>query len=97
MIVRESLVGYGISTGTSPELAQGDRRTYPGLTAQETILLQALIELREAAAPALAQRIGLPDGPSLHAALDRLVSLRYALRRDDAAGVRYWPVAQAMG
>ena len=98
MIVRESLVDYGgIGTGTSAALAEGRRPIYPGLTEQETVVLQALIELREAPAQALAQRIGLPEGPILTAALDRLVSLNYATKRGKATGAIYRPVAQAMG
>ncbi|NNJ09573.1 AAA family ATPase [Chloroflexales bacterium ZM16-3] len=101
MIVRESLMGYGISTGTgsspSSERVEDERRIYPGLTAQELIVLHGLIALQGTSAQPLAQRIGLPEGPILTAALDRLISLRYAIRRDEADGAIYWPVAQAMG
>jgi circadian clock protein KaiC len=98
MIVREALVDYsGIGSGTSAALTEGRRPIYPGLTEQETVVLQALIELRDAPAQALAQRIGLPEGPILTSALDRLVSLNYAIKRDEAEGAIYRPVAQAMG
>ena len=91
MIMREALVDQG-SAGVR---AAGQPPSYPGLTAQETVVLQALIELRAGPAVALAQRIGLPDGPLLTAALDRLVSLTYATKRDNAEGAIYAPVAQA--
>jgi circadian clock protein KaiC len=98
MIVRESLLDFGgIDTGTSAALAGGRRPIYPGLSESETVVLLALIELREAPAQALARRIGLPEGPILTSALDRLVSLNYATRRDDATGAIYRPVAQALG
>jgi circadian clock protein KaiC len=98
MIVRESLVDYAsIGSGASQALAEGKRPSYPGLTEQETVVLQALIELREAPAHAVAQRIGLPEGPTLTSALDRLLSLNYATKRDKASGASYRPVAQTMG
>ena len=61
------------------------------------VVLQALIEMREAPPQALAQRIGLPEGPILTSALDRLVSLNYAIKRDEAEGAIYRPVAKAIG
>lgn len=54
------------------------------------------IELREAPALALARRSGLPEGPILTAALERLISLTYATKRDDATGAIYRSVAQAL-
>jgi circadian clock protein KaiC len=98
MIVREMLLDYGDSGGSMPLApAEGKRPSYPGLTEQELVVLQALIELREASTQRLARRIGLPDGPILTAALDRLVSLNYATRQNEAAGAIYRPVAQAFG
>jgi circadian clock protein KaiC len=97
MVVRESLAGYrGIGDGETAALSQSRRLSYHGLTEQETIVLQALIELRNAPALALAQRTGIPEGPTLTSALDRLVSLNYATRRNGATGTSYWPVAQAI-
>jgi len=96
MIVRESLVDYG-SSGSAEALAESRRPIYPGLTEQETVVLQTLIELREAPAKVLARRIGLPEGPILTSALDRLLSLHYATKRDEASGAIYRPVAQAIG
>jgi circadian clock protein KaiC len=91
LVVRESLQDSH-STGTA-ELREGSR--YPGLTDQETMLLQALVELRAARVPVLAWRSGLPEGPILAAALQRLVSLNYAILVNDADGISYQPVAQA--
>jgi circadian clock protein KaiC len=98
MIVRESLLDYGDSGGSTPLApAEGRRPSYPGLTEQEIVVLKALIALRTAPAQALGQRIGLPAGPILTAALDRLVSLNYATRQHEAAGAIYRPVAQVIG
>jgi hypothetical protein len=74
MIVREMLLDYGDSGGNMPLApAEGKRPSYPGLTEQEVVVLKALIALQKAPAQALGQRVGLPDGPILTAALDRLV------------------------
>jgi hypothetical protein len=59
-------------------------------------VLQALIELREALAEVLARRAGLPEGPTLTSALDRLVSLGYAIRLDEGSDTSYRPVAQSL-
>ena len=98
LIVRESLDDYrGVGLGTA-EVREGTRRpVYPGLTEEETVVLQALIELREAPAEVLARRTGLPEGPSLASALERLVSLTYAIRLDEGTGTSYRPVAQSLG
>ncbi|MEP7191034.1 MAG: ATPase domain-containing protein, partial [Roseiflexaceae bacterium] len=97
MIVREALVDDSdLGAGTSAALVGGKLPAYPGLTEQEMVVLHALIELREAPAQALARRIGLPKGPILTSALDRLVSLNYATKRDRATGAIYRPVAQAI-
>jgi len=97
MIVRESLDAYDAGGVDTAKLREASRRpTYPGLTAEETMLLQALIELREAPAELLARRAGLPVGPQLTAALDRLVSLAYAAKLDEATRT-YRPVAQVLG
>jgi circadian clock protein KaiC len=96
MIVRDTLLGADLLVEAGEMRSTSGRPSYPGLTAQETVVLQALIELRAASPQVLAQRIGLPEGPILHAALDRLISLSYVIRQDAASGGRYWPVAQAM-
>ncbi len=70
----------------------------PGLTAREAIVLAALLELGEAATPALARRTGLAEA-ELVAALDRLVGLGLAVRvgGTGAHGVLFRPVAQTSG
>jgi circadian clock protein KaiC len=96
MIVRESLMNDGSGTSTTVARTAGLQAIPRGLTAQETMVLQALIELGEAPSSAVAQRIGLPDGPTLIDALDRLVSLGYGSQRDEATGAIYRAVAQAL-
>lgn len=97
MIIREVLIDdSSIGTGTAAALTESQRPSYPGLTEQEFVVLHALIELREASALALARRIGLPEGPILAAALERLISLNYATRRGKAASVSYRAIAQVM-
>ncbi|CAA9581096.1 MAG: hypothetical protein AVDCRST_MAG88-3339, partial [uncultured Thermomicrobiales bacterium] len=56
---------------------------------------RALLELGEAPAVALAQRTGLPEA-DLDAALDRLVDLAYASRRDAEPGAVYRPEARGV-
>ncbi len=67
--------------------------TYPGLTAQEMLILQALLELQEAAESALARRSGVSEA-HVTAALDRLVRLGYAQQSDEAEGL-YRPIARS--
>jgi circadian clock protein KaiC len=96
MIVRESLMGdSGTNTGTVIAPMASRHALYSGLTKQETVVLQALIELHEASIQSLARRIGLPEGSILTTALDRLIDLNYATMRNDTTGPIYWPVAQA--
>jgi circadian clock protein KaiC len=96
MIVRESLMGDSENnTGTVVMPMASKRVLYSGLTKQETVVLQALIELHEASVQGIARRIGLPEGSVLTTALDRLISLNYATMRHDTTGPIYWPVAQA--
>ncbi len=97
LVVRGSLQDYrGIGTGIA-ELRDGARPpSYPGLTEQELVVLQALIELGPAPAEALARRTGLPEGASLIVMLDRLVSLSLAVTRTEGGRTVYQPVAQAL-
>ena len=65
-----------------------------GLTAQEEIILQALIEGGEDSADMLVARTGIGDITVVQTALDRLVSLNYVVRMDSAGTPRYRAVAQ---
>jgi hypothetical protein len=96
-VIVRALLGDEQQRGASvPEVRTGSRHGPPtGLTEQEAAVLVALIALGEASSTVVAQRSGVPDGPILAAALDRLVALRYAVQRTDADGVTYRPVAQA--
>lgn len=97
MVVRNTVeMQPSTGLGQVPARERTSRSLYPGLTEAETVLLQALIALGEAPSEVLAQRVGLPDGPILQAALDRLVNLSYVVRLPDKAGTLYQPVAQAM-
>ncbi len=53
---------------------------YPGLTASEIIVLQALIQLVEGTAADLSRQTGLPAETLLATALDRLITLNYAVK-----------------
>jgi len=55
---------------------------YPGLTERETLVPRALRDLEHAPAEALARRSGVAEA-DLSAALDRLVGLGYAERREE--------------
>ncbi len=95
LVVRQSLRdarGTGVGTAT---LGPGAARpTYPGLTDGEATVLGALLDLGETTAAAVARRVGLAE-PELDAALDRLVGLGYAERREDG-GIIYRPVARSL-
>ena len=58
MVIRQSLQDYtSIGTGT-PERREGAAApSHPGLTEQETVVLQALVELGEASAAAVASAL----------------------------------------
>jgi hypothetical protein len=96
-VVVRALLGDERQRGAElPDVRTGSRHLPPtGLTEQEAAVLAALIALGEASSTLVAQRSGVPDGPPLHAALDRLVALAYAVHRTDADSVTYRPVAQA--
>ncbi len=93
LIMRQSLrdsQGTGLPTATLRPGAGWP--TYPGLTAQETLVLQALLERREAPAAELARRSGVSEA-GVTAALDRLVHLHYI--QQDGDGSVYRPVARS--
>jgi circadian clock protein KaiC len=75
--------------------AAARRTAYAGLTEAETVVLQALIELGEAPAERLAERVGLREGPDLTATLQRLIGLGYAVQLDARSPLRFRPVAQS--
>ncbi|MBA3468347.1 MAG: AAA family ATPase [Herpetosiphonaceae bacterium] len=96
MIVRDNrvlqpgteLAGGGIPRGTAALL-------YPGLTAAETIVLQALIQLPDVTTDELSDRTGLAADTLISTALDRLISLNYAVRLEHGSDpARYRAVTQ---
>ncbi|HEY8743855.1 MAG TPA: ATPase domain-containing protein, partial [Chloroflexota bacterium] len=95
MVMRGSLRDYrGVGSGAA-ELREGRQPPpYPGLTDREVIVLQAVLELGEAAVAAVAQRVGL-GVPAVSAALNRLIGLDFALGHEVAAERRYRPVARS--
>ncbi|MBX0328340.1 AAA family ATPase [Oscillochloris sp. ZM17-4] len=95
MVVRAPLAEQR-GQGAAAERAGARSAAYPGLTAEETVVLQALIELGETPADLLARRAGMPEGPGLTAALHRLVGLGYAVRLDTGSDLSYRPVAQSL-
>ena len=67
---------------------------YPGLTARETLVLRTLLDLGQAPAEELARRSGVAQA-DLSAALDRLVGLGLAERREEG-GTVYRPMARPL-
>ncbi|MHB1416492.1 MAG: ATPase domain-containing protein [Chloroflexota bacterium] len=95
IVVGEKLGNYrGIITGV-PQRVEAARPAYPGLTAEEAMVLRALIELREGTAEAVAQATHFRR-PEATAALNRLVALSYAIRVGDGGQAVYRPVEQAL-
>jgi len=93
LIVRQRLRDYqGAGVAVVTPSVEAGWPTYPGLTAQEMLILQALLELQEASEAALARRSGVGRS-DLTAALERLIYLGYAQRGDEAEGL-YRPVAR---
>jgi len=97
LVVGDSLKEYrGLITGV-PELREPEQRlTYPGLTDQETAMLKALDEMREAPVEELARRTG-QERPPVAAALDRLVALNYALKAVEQGKTLYRPATRPLG
>ncbi len=92
----EALTEYrGIITGV-PVPRQARLVVFPGLTDQEAAVLQALVDLREAQAEAVAKATGLRR-PELTRSLDRLVALNYAIKEVEAGKTIYRPVARVLG
>src|ERR671939_33156 len=95
LIVRQSLRdARGTGTVTAELGAGAGWLPYPGLTERETLVLRALRDLRQAPADELARRSGVAQA-DLTAALDRLVSLGYAARREEG-GTVYRPSSHAL-
>ncbi|MDA8218388.1 MAG: AAA family ATPase [Dehalococcoidales bacterium] len=95
IVVGEKLGNYrGIITGV-PQRVEAARPAYPGLTAEEAMVLRALIELREGTAEAVAQATHLPRSEAT-AALNRLVALSYIIRVGDGGQAVFRPVEQAL-
>ncbi|MBA3947342.1 MAG: AAA family ATPase [Herpetosiphonaceae bacterium] len=94
MVLRESVEDYRSSGLGMAEGRSEGRAPYPGLTEQEAVVLDVLVELREAPTEVVAQRGGFAAGPVLTAALERLVSLNYALRLTDDGRTSYRPMTQ---
>jgi circadian clock protein KaiC len=83
---------HAIITGT-PVLRDGAR--HAGLTEREAEALRVLEGLREATAEAVAEGTGLSDD-EVRSALDRLVALNYALRREEAGAAVFRPAARTL-
>ena len=93
--VGESLEDYhAISSGMPNAIPRIPRITYPGLTAREAALLDALVRLGGASEATLAASLGIAQ-PALSEILHRLVTLGYATQEDDAdRGATFRAVAQ---
>src|ERR671936_418231 len=87
LIVRQSLRDARGTGAITAELGAGAGwLPYPGLTERETLVLRALCDLGQAPADELARRSGVAEA-DLTAALDRLVGLGYAVRREEGGTV----------
>lgn len=97
LVLGEALTEYrGIITGVPEQREPARRPIYAGLTDQEIMALQALINLREATVDDLAGATGLRH-PNLTSALDRLVALNYVIRLVEEGRTIYRPVARELG
>ena len=96
MEIGRALSDYeGIITGT-PRLREAVRRpAYPGLSTEETTVLDALIAHGEATVPSVVKATQLRRS-TVTAALDQLVDLTYALRVVAAGRTVYRPVGPAL-
>ena len=95
LIVRQSLRdARGTGTVTAELGAGAGWAPYPGLTARETLVLRTLRDLGQAPAEELARRSGVAEA-DLTVALDRLVGLGYAARREEG-GTVYRPSSRAL-
>jgi circadian clock protein KaiC len=95
VVIRSSFRDYrGVGTGAA-ELRDGVRQPgEPGLTDSETAAFHALIDLGESPLAAVARRIGLGEAET-SAAVARLVSLRYAARRQQQTETVFRPLARS--
>jgi circadian clock protein KaiC len=95
--IGDSLADYaGIMAGAPYLRAVVPPPVYPGLVEPEIAILQTLVALREATAPAVVKTTGLTR-PSVDAALARLLALGYAIRVVDGRRAVYRPVARGPG
>ncbi len=96
IVMGEALGAYrGIITGV-PELRGARLPLYPGLTEEETAVMQALVALKEATADAVAGNTRLPRAV-VDRALARLVALNYAVQVMEAGQTVFRPLARALG
>lgn len=87
IVMRQRLENPGGTGSATATLRQGSGQlaNYSGLTQRETMVLVALLELGEASNEELTRRSGM-EGDELAAALDRLLALKYATRRNRGEG-----------
>ncbi len=96
IVTGERLQAYrGVITGV-PELRGARALLYPGLTPEETAVLQALIAIDEGTAEEVAQKAGLPL-QMIATALQRLVAINYAVRLQEEERTVYRPLARLLG
>ncbi|MFW6085462.1 MAG: RAD55 family ATPase [Gemmatimonadota bacterium] len=87
--VGEILRGYqGVVSGAPALRGSPARPAFPGLTGEESIVLESLIEQGAADVERLTRETGLNEG-ELRPIMERLVELDYVERREEADEVRY--------
>jgi len=94
MVVGEALTRYrGIISGIP--VPREDGAEHPGLTDGEMAAFRALEDLGEATAGRVAEETGAPDEET-RAALERMVALNYALRREKEGDTAYRLAARSL-
>ncbi len=95
LVVGEVLSNYrGIITGV-PEMREVAPAVFPGLTDQEALVLQTLVDTQEGSAKTIAEATGLRQS-DLGRALSRLLALRYVIKATQNQETVYRPVARPL-
>jgi circadian clock protein KaiC len=93
VLMRDSLRAFdGIMSGSPTRRLGATRPSHPGLSADESMVLETLIRSRAESVAMLSSQTGMPTA-ALEPVLDRLVQLEYVA----VNGTRYVPIARSSG